>query len=150
MAEKAEARAALLAVEGLGDLYEEVEYRIVTAANKLLEASVHEAKGVPAVMYRTLKVACPFLDLIGGRCRVYASRPYACRTHLAVGPKRLCDVDALRHTQRYAQAPQLSLMRAFSSMKGSVQEVDHLIFHLARNLGMEIESASAQAVQIDP
>lgn len=150
MAEKGEALVALKAAEDLGDFYDAIKSRIAVAVYNLTKAHVHEAQGVPVVMYRTLKVACPFLDRVAGRCLVYASRPYACRVHLAVGSKRLCDVDALRHTQKYAQAPQLSLMRSFSSMKGSVQEVDHLIFHLARRLGMEIESASAQAVTIDP
>ncbi len=131
-------------------IQQETKDRIRKAAEQLTYESVHETPAVPSISYRMLNVACPLLDKRRGLCLVYASRPYACRTHLAVGPKRLCDVDALRHTQTYVQAPQLSLMRSFASMKGSVQEVDHLIFHLARSLGVEIESASAQAVKIDP
>lgn len=147
--EKGEAKLALGAAEGLGErVFDVVKARISRTTKELQEAHVHEAPGVPVVMYRTLRIACPFLDIIHGRCFVYASRPYACRTHLAVGPKRLCDVDALRHTQKYAKAPQLSLLRALQKAGPSLQDIDHLIFHLARRLGVEIESAAQQAIEI--
>lgn len=149
MAERGE---ALVAMEALGELpapiRQHVRLRIEHAANDLMNSNVHETKGVPSVSYRMLKVACPFLDLSLGRCRIYDSRPYACRTHLAVGPRRLCDEDMLRQDQQFVTSPALSLKRSMMKHPGTVQEMDHFIFHLARQLGMEIKSEAAQAVKI--
>ena len=56
--------------------------------------------------YRALRLPCPFLDFDSGACRVYPVRPYSCRVHLALGPKRFCDEDALRPRQTYLLVPE--------------------------------------------
>ncbi len=149
-AERAEATVALQAAEALGPrVFLGIMARINEAAKKLLDAFIHEPKAsVPVVMYRSLRVPCPMLDMIDGRCMIYESRPFGCRAHLAVGPVRRCEVNALRHTQLYAQSPQLSLVRFLSKTGPGLHEVDHFIFHLARKQGMKIESASAKSLEV--
>ncbi len=124
--------------------------RIRSAAKSLMAASVHEAAGTPAIMYRTLGIPCPFLDQKRATCTIYESRPYGCRTHLAVGPRRLCDVDALRHKQQFVTSSDWKLGKVIKEKAPGLQDLDHFIFHLARRIGMKIESASRSVVDVQP
>lgn len=81
----------------------------VTAAEALVLAKGWRASGRTRVAVSdTPDGACPALDPLTGKCRVYESRPFACRTHFcaaAGGPYARRDVvDLIRRLEDLSAA----------------------------------------------
>ena len=84
----------------------------------------------PYVMsYLAVGLVCPLLK--DNLCRVYPYRPFACRSHCAVGPASRCASD--RMAQRYARSSAL-IVQTGAQLYHICSEGDHLGVWLARLL----------------
>jgi len=104
---------------------------------EVFEASGLDADYMPsAFRYRALNLWCPFL--LQGHCSIYATRPTACRMHVARESAAGCKDDALRKHQLFALFPELSnaLMQAELGAIpiGETEMFDHFCMLLAQEL----------------
>jgi Fe-S-cluster containining protein len=97
------------------------------AARTLSDTSAQEEHSELLARWFTQRVPCAFLDAASKHCRVYESRPLACRSHAVTSPPEVC---ALRpgeapgpRSEPYGEGPehpvaQLALMTATSEALG--------------------------------
>lgn len=98
----------------------------------------------PHVMaYKAVGLACPLLK--DNLCLTYAHRPFACRSHCAVGPSDLCRINRLNQT--YTHSPEMVWSTGCDIFMGSGAG-DHLGVWLARLL-LRLPVRSSAYVDID-
>lgn len=97
-----------------------------------------------AVQYRQLDAPCPLLK--NKLCSVYERRPFGCRTWLAIGNAKDCNLPTRSH-QKFAIMPrEMFHFLGKPATVGGFLVLDHLGVLLAeRLLGVKIQSASLRA-----
>ncbi len=108
----------------------------------IADASEDAAQSLLRQRWSKLGVPCAFLEQSSQRCRIYASRPLACRAHAVTSPPEACkrsDHDAAwaPGATPYGAGPeyseaQLALMRATADALGGTVVMGHLPGLLAR------------------
>lgn len=78
--------------------------------------------------YRSARLPCPLLA--DDHCDVYATRPFGCRTHTALGHRQRCEVDRERPMQQFIRLQPQAHGHFFSILMGAAPafffQFDHL------------------------